>query len=87
MKRAKYILNGTHFKNKKDAENHVRDMLCMLEWDGEVADGNPSWDFLHQLIERHPDYVEKYGVGVEKFLVGRSYQKHIELNILRKDGT
>ncbi len=83
--RPKINLDGQTFDTKLKAEGYVRAKITGLEAQGEIDNSSPHWDFFHELIERHPGYEEKYGPGIKKFLTGRSFKKHIELNLLRQD--
>lgn len=87
MARKTTIIAGQTFSSRVKAEDYVRKVLESLEETKEITSEDPSWHFFHELIERHPDYSEKYGPGIKKFLIGRSFRNHIELNLLRVDGS
>lgn len=88
MAKAKQItIGGLTFKTQKETESYVRHLLLELEQSKEVDSNSEKWPFLFSLIERHPDSIEKKGTGILRFLVGRSVEGHVELNLLRTDNT
>lgn len=75
------------FETQKQALNYVRELLYILEHKKFVDSTSNEWTFLNDLLARHPDYKEKFGVGISKFLIGRNTNGDIELNLERVDGS
>jgi hypothetical protein len=86
MGKAKQVQILNHiFTKQKDAEVFVRNLLLKLEPIGFVDSNSEHWLFFYELLSRHPEYNEKKGSGIELFLIGRSTENHIELNLKRID--
>lgn len=60
---------GIDFLKKTDALEHLRGILYRFDFEERIAGADE--DFLKAALARHPDYVEKAGVGIEHFFVGR----------------
>lgn len=75
------------FGTQKEAINYVRELLLQLESKKFVDSTSGNWIFFHDLLARHPDYKEKCGLGIAKFLIRRNTNDDIELNLERVDGT
>lgn len=86
-KRTKIEISGKTFKSQKDAISFVRDLLLSLESGGFVGEDSEHWYFFSDLLARHPDYTDKFGVGISKFLIGRNTKGDIELNLRRVDNS
>ena len=86
MARAKPVILKTRtFDSKKDATTFFQDMLNRYRPKQRVSDK----DALHlaALLERHSEYEEKVGVGINHFEVMRAeYGTHC-FRIVRIDGT
>lgn len=87
MAKKSIVINGQSFTSIKKIEDFVRSKLEFNEPRGEISSGDPDWDFFCALIKRHPEYLSKKGPGVEKFLIKRSFRDHVELHLLRTNGT
>ncbi|WP_412473624.1 DUF3223 domain-containing protein [Halobacteriovorax sp. YZS-1-1] len=85
-KRKKNVIGDIEFKTQGEAISYTREFLLACESKGEIICGDDEWDFLCDLIKGHHEWSVKKGVGVKKFLIGRSAMGgHIELNLVRKD--
>lgn len=81
------VINGMSFTSIKKVEDFVRSRLELNAPKGEISFYDADWNFLCALIERHPQYPLKKGPGITKFLIKRSFKGHVELHLLRADGT
>ena len=70
MARAQPVnIGGVDFSKKSAALAHLRGILYRFEFEERISGADE--EFLKAAIERHPDYLEKAGVGIEQFFVGR----------------
>lgn len=81
-----YTIGDQEFRTKKDCFNRTKEMLKPLQ--GEIREGHPIFGYLRELIQFHPDYEEKVGVGLDYFSVKPNplnpSSQHVD--IVRKDG-
>ena len=73
------------FETQKAAIDHTRDLLLTLEPYQIVSTDTEGYDYLTDLVKRHPDAASKIGKGVDAFYVHRSVTGHIALSIKRVD--
>lgn len=72
MARAQPVcIAGIDFPKKSDALAHLRGILYLYRFDFEERIAGLDEEFLKAAINRHPDFLEKTGVGIEHFFVGR----------------
>ncbi len=82
MKR-KYYIGDLEFKTKKECENYTRNIIndlgcCVIQKD------HKHFSFFESLIQNHPEYEDKKGVGIDYFyiepnpLIRKNYQMGIE---------
>lgn len=86
MGRAKPVfIDGIDFPRKGDALAYLRAMLYRYDFEEKVSAQDAS--FLASALERHPDYIQKIGVGIDHFFVGRGDYGTRCFWIRRVDGT
>jgi len=85
---SKYIIHDQQFKTKKECLEYTRALLnampvCL------VRRGDKNFLYLSALIEKHPNYEEKIGCGLDFFSVenGTLNKTSKHLNIYRVDGS
>ena len=80
------------FNTKKKAMEYTRNLIKTLyEEEGEVKINkhHKDFNFFKNLIKRHPDYIEKKGVGISSFIICQNplNKDSFHMNIKRKDKT
>jgi hypothetical protein len=86
MARAQPVsIAGIYFPKKSDALAHLRGILYRFEFEERIS--GVDEEFLKAAIERHPDCLEKVGVGIKHFFVGRGDFGTRCFWIRRVDGT
>lgn len=75
------------FKTQKELENFVREILVNTGANNAISKENEK--FFHDLIERHPEKLQKIGSGVKEFRVvqNATNRKALGLDIIRIDGS
>ena len=87
MKR-KYYIGDLEFKTKKECENYTRNIIndlgcCVIQKD------NTHFSFFASLIQNHPEYEDKKGVGIDYFYIEHNplIRKNYQMGIKRLDGS
>jgi hypothetical protein len=88
MNLKKIIIDNIEFSSKAKVIEYTRNLLNNI---GEkiIYECNDSFNFLNELIQRHPDADEKIGCGISAFQIKRNYcnKKAMETYIIRFDNT
>lgn len=80
------VIGGIPFRTKADVRKYYSGVLNSYD-DGHTLDG-ADFVFINSLLKRHRSYLEKLGVGIERFYITRHqtyFTKHLEFE--RVDGT
>ena len=80
------VINGLEFKTKASAKLHIQE-ITKKSFGSAISTGDSEWDFLNSLLDRHPECIQKRGVGIQSFKVVRNVYKNLEWKILRTDGS
>ena len=87
MKR-KYYIGDLEFKTKKECENYTRNIIndlgCCV-----IQRNNTHFSFFSSLIQNHPEYKYKKGVGIDYFYIEPNplIRKNYQMGIKRLDGS
>jgi hypothetical protein len=65
---SKYYIGDKGFKTKKDCENYTREIITNLGC-CDVKEDNNKYSFFLDLINNHPEYIEKKGTGIKYFFI------------------
>jgi hypothetical protein len=61
------LVGGRLFANKQQLRRHVQQLMRQLDEHENIEPGHPHFAFLSGLLERHPRYAEKVGLGVNRY--------------------
>jgi len=84
----KVTIGEREFSSKKDAQNECRRILYSLPTESIITDRNDH-QFLNDLVMRHPDAVQKVGVGILRYEIrsNPTFPSQRCLYLIRTDGT
>ncbi len=85
MARIALEIGGLSFPTKSTAADHFRKMLYRHEIASQIPD--PDATELNWLLERHPEFRDKLGGGIEHFSVRNALYGTRCFEIVRKDGS